>query len=522
MIYDGGLYAQKQQFFVDLENFNEKDKYDYKKEKSLIDGLTNILDKAPLGTLGSEFTSKIKEVFFKKVSDYHLRDLFKLYNLVEDFLSHGDVCYLESINKEILKSKEWKSPLDKEFLKKICLSNNSQLAEVFKQNYPSASLSLFDADNQPEYLVELENKKNNTINQFSDKKALEHAAIFTQRRIRGKLRQKHAIACISKLHCNNSTEKAIAAIKDANTPYRPKKCSPQLADRIMKAAVSVKLYSTIKHLASTQNLPQIIDTCLFGRENLLDSLMTFRPAALYHSDVEQGDGNVICFGPELIDEKCLYNRTTGLVFDSDKILNTRNPAMFFKQRDLGYDPQKYSDICLGNMSFSITHTKSLRCGQSYHTNLQIKEPYTWTLDYYSEIPNCTFISYNMPQMDQILTLNFFRFIDTLNDVCCNVSPDKTNQIYNEIAKLDDNQLVAFLTDVGKKISYTSEFNFTGAYKIDLDALTELQFYQDKYMHHSIKISDLKAGSEKSWNQLKEYAPELLNSKLFMEHMQQKV
>jgi hypothetical protein len=96
----------------------------------------------------------------------------------------------------------------------------------------------------------------------------------------------------------------------------------------------------------------------------------------------------------------------------------------------------------------------------------------------------------MENMHQILSLNFFRFLDTLRHVNYTLAESETQRIYDEISKLDDKQLEEFMLDLGKKMSCSSEFNIYGGYKIDMNALRSIAIYQGKTQIDSISIDML--------------------------------
>lgn len=378
----------------------------------------------------------------------------------------------------------------------------------------------------------------------------EKIALYIQRCYRGNIRRNNEIERISQVHFNTFEKEeargmAKKAIRDANKPYIPQKCSRDCARKIMVAAQQVKLSSKAKHQAATPNVAPIIDTFLMGRENLDKSGTNYRPAALFDTDVKNGDGNVICFGINLIDRRCERDRTVGLVFDRDSILNTdnfnRNPAIFFKQKDFGFSTKYIHQIPIGKQDtirYSHTDYEPLRNGNDNCIDLQIYEPFQNRMTHFSEVPKYSFISYNTSAMDKILTLNFFRFIDTLKDTHRQLDEWKIKQIYDYIDTLNEVQLVQFLTEIGEQMSCTCEFNFFGAYKIDLNALTDIEIYNGKLtmfdlfeypqqyrsgvnrLNINLKqlVEQLNAGKTEAISILAEHAPEFFQSQRFVEHL----
>lgn len=359
--------------------------------------------------------------------------------------------------------------------------------------------------------------------------ALENKILYIQRFFRAKLRQDSEIVRISKLGLN-----AEEIFKDANTPYRPQKCSPELADRIVKAADQITLYTSVKHLASIANIEKILEGCLYGRDNLTRLGITFREAALTDEDVDQGDGNVICFGPDLIDPKCLKDRTMGLELDLPKLLDdknfNKNPCIFFKQKDLMYN--HFNSETGHRQSFNIKNEIfkfELKGGKYTHKQtFELIEKGHLLNRIFAVVDNSRLISYNVKEMQKILVLNSFRFFDLLPET-------HINHIYGLIAELNDNELLEFLSDLGKKMSQACEFNFYGAYKIDLEALLKLHFYDTSYRRNSSRIdedditiemkqllAELNKGSFESLNVIKQHAPELFKSSRFVDYLLSKI
>lgn len=183
--------------------------------------------------------------------------------------------------------------------------------------------------------------------------------------MRAKLRYNEEVRRISagkvweELLHTNSAERLI---QNASMPYLPKCNNKELAKRIMVTAQQVRLFSKVKHLTSGKHITNIFDDALYGRRQLLASYLPFKPASLYQYDVEEGDGNVICFG---------HPRATGegvieLTFDLDKIAEN-NPTIFYKQRDLGFDLEKTREIVINptqSKPLYFSHTKYIRAGFS--------------------------------------------------------------------------------------------------------------------------------------------------------------
>lgn len=112
-----------------------------------------------------------------------------------------------------------------------------------------------------------------------------------------------------------------------------------------------------------------------------------------------------------------------LIFDLGKLKTSSNPCIFYKQLNFGYDFTGYKTVQLGERKLYFSHTsyyirqRSKRLSHSSDSDVVfcISEAGTGGYEYYSSSPKPYFISYNVPDIEQILTLNFFRFIDNLHN-----------------------------------------------------------------------------------------------------------
>jgi hypothetical protein len=504
--------------------------------------LLELIDNVPLGGMTKELLKKIDESYFDKMYPLIYSDsnkLWKNYKLINNYIRS-----CEPLKSELFKEiegiiRDFSSDpntlllssgdlLDKGLIKSVYVSDDNHLIQLFQMYLPVPPLFIFDSANQPEILVQRESEKAHALTAFQQRNAqdplLEKKVLYLQRAIRSVIRRASEIGRIGKRYfpiSSSADAHALRMIEDANTPYYPKQCDPKLAVRIKNAASQVKLFSSVYHLLDPNNIASIIDDCLYGRHNLICFYKTFRPAALSFKDIANGDGNVICLGPDKIDEKCFKGRTVGLELDLELLTNEgkylKNGTLFFKQCDLGYDIGMIQSIAMGNAQLRFTHTKQSRNPPPNCTSLQLYDDWD-APTHFSEVPKDFLISNNMQNMHQILSLNFFRFLDGLICIDCTSADSKIQEIYAEIAKLDDEQLQKFILDLGKKMSCSSEFNIYGAYKIDLNALRSITIYQGKKPVKRISMDalfeELNKGNYTLLNQLKLDIPEIFSSKRF--------
>jgi hypothetical protein len=249
----------------------------------------------------------------------------------------------------------------------------------------------------------------------------------------------------------------------------------------------------------------------------VNNYITFRPASLGLCDIEDGDFNAICLGMDKIDPRCFKGMTVGLELRLKALLG--NPTIFYKQRDFGYHVKDIQQIQIKNKVIYFNHTdqpKKRDCISLRNYDSAKKHAYQI---YCSSLPKYSFISYNVKDMDAILSLNFFRFIDTLQG---HMADEEIEKIYKEIEGLNEPELIAFLTEIGRKISCSAEFNFTGAYKIDLDALKSVSYYSEREKKYSVEMDSLYSElSEKKTRILKEFMkniPGIFKSERFRNHL----
>lgn len=281
-------------------------------------------------------------------------------------------------------------------------------------------------------------------------------------------------------------------IRDANKPYRPRCRSSALARRIMILAQQVCLFSTVKHWTSGDHIESIFNDALYGRRYLVQSYLSFRPASLYRCDIEDGDENVICFAPSEIDPQAMQKNTIEILFDLDK-LSSKNPAIFYKQCDFGFRLDKRRSVSIktecGAKSLFFSHTDADEYEEMGFSYLSAYYDSPWGGLYgFSKLPNYSLISYNVSNIHQILTLNFFRFLDNTDSKDFTLIRDT---IYSDLEKLTDEELLRFLEDIGRQLSDTSEFNFYGSHRIDFSTVIAMSFYSDgDKVAYTVKLQEL--------------------------------
>lgn len=497
-----------------------------------LENLFDTLQTEPYGTASIKF---LLNPDIKKYIEYSYNPTLQYW-----YMLHTES--IENIERYILQMLEGKINPDyifsRELIKNVYLSNNHKLIDVLARLLPIPSPSLFDSSPLPKLV---ENKKQaftSTLKTYQEKHPLstiQKATVTIQRKIRGKQRYSKELVRISDMYtkygANFSTEQAKMAIKDANTPYKPKCKDIKLRGRILRAVYSdgFELFDSVKHITSGKALLSIFNDALYGNRNLVHHYLSFRPAALHVTDVLEGDGNVICFGPNEIDPIALQDNSVEIKFDLKKIISARNAANFYKQKDFGFETRtihsiptkkelandaKTEDSSLVNTHFTLTeYTDTGVTSFKFIVSLNQKKE----IIHRSVVKNSSLISYNHESIHQILTLNFFRFIDNLKD------PEIINNFYAELNLLNDEELVAALKSIGQKASGTAEFNFSGAYQLDFSSIISFAYYSKTdskpyILLMSDLISSLKANNLNMLNTAKQHMPQLFKSYKFLDYL----
>ena len=424
--------------------------------------------------------------------------------------------------------------LEAEFIRKLYLINDESLIQLFLRYLPHPKLSMFHLDdNIPKVILDMEENANRSIKKIlednnNDVTAIEGKIVKIQRLFRAKRRQKEAFQNAIKNNEFTLWLNPKQLLVDANKPYAPKKCDPALSKRLMKCAEKVTPFKTVKHICSEKYLKNILDEGLLGQRTLLQFYLPFIPATLNFVDIKEGDGNVVCCGANKIDPLA-YGGGDKVEIEFDLKKLTRNPCTFYKQLDLGYHRAQSCKIPLGNSELIF---KELQGGGNHSTKMIIglQKAAQACIEGFAHIPNLLLISYNLSDMQKILTLNFFRFLDEL--YAFSGSNTLIKAVYEEINNLNETELLSFLNQLQSYMTDTMEFNFYGAYKIDFNALLSISKlvdpthdrHGDKFYSLNLPsfIDDLNNGNDKTLEIAQNNLPSLFNSYRFIAYLLEKV
>jgi hypothetical protein len=505
-----------------------------------------------------EFVAWFKNIKHGEISG--CKDKSNLWIDIYEYL-HSDVkdLSLKKIEEKLIEyTKEDKLPsgagllsdaiADGAIVRSVYLNGDKDLVALFGRLVPIPTAKLFSG-RVPESIRQQENVAVATVQNIIEQHAgdiekVESAAIKTQRAMRGKRRRQEMKILIPQTILERTEEKfsltpeeVDTEIKDANTIYKPK-CNHELANRLLEASKKIEPFTTVKHLAATKALPSILDDGLSGRKSLLNQYKVFRPASLYPYDRENGDADVICLGAFWVDTGCMQSNTAELVLDLDKLRSLQseanNPCIFFKQKDLGFVLTKIRKVKIGDKEIFFTHTQPIsECRRvagveslGGFTNIQFfpsvnsRSPSNYAVE-----PEFHMISSNFRDMNSILAMNFFRFLDGTcsSGSSCYIDRQFIDGIYDEFAKLDDKQLSDTLLNLTQKMCDTMEFNFYGSFLMNPALIKEINIY-DKPGIKACQInmpefvSSLQAGDMNKLVEVREKVPQLFQSYRFIDYL----
>jgi len=431
-------------------------------------------------------------------------------------------------------------------VRNVYMYGNEELVSLFTKLLPKPQASLFPPDRIPQYFIEEAEQAADTVvtkiikNQHNIAK-VEDAAMTLQRKFRSDKRTKEEKLLISAKQKYIKTQAAADQEIDRNTPYRPKCTNPGLADRLLKLSQGIVPFTTVKHIGAAKALPNILDDGFLGRKSLLRNYKPFRPAALVayedsnpetFGDLGNGDADAICFGASEIDPLCSKRNAIAVTLDLDKLRSlssqAHNPCIFFKQRDLEFPLNRVRKLSIGAKEILFSHTNSFTpiLTSPSNTYMQFYNGNRWhgyTMHHYSKLSNFQMISSNFKDMNAILAMNFFRFLDNTIDDQYQEDPNFITEIYEELDKLNDEDLEAALLQLTCQMCDTMEFNFYGSFLMKPELIKEIStFAQDHKEAYQLNVSelivDLQTGNKTMLLEALEKIPQLFQSYRFIDHL----
>ncbi|MFI4919841.1 MAG: hypothetical protein ACHP65_09830 [Legionellales bacterium] len=424
------------------------------------------------------------------------------------------------------------------FIQNLFATADEPLISLFMKYLPAPKQYVFDALAMPACITAETSTAQQAIKKVLQKNNMdlpnvEEKIIKIQRSFRLKRRMREEMNRIANIYlycsdmCVMTEEQRLKRtkqmIRQATLPYTPQ-CDGILASRISHIAQKIDLYQTIRHVTSSSAIESIFNESFYGRRTLLQFYMPFKKASLWGSDVDNGDGNVVCFGTNLIDP--LANGDIEIVLDLKKVIQSR-PAAFYKVCDLGFDGNIQREAILLGQQLQFTLVKPLRY-QAFNTvAFQITNPRNGALESHAILPRHTVIGYDLKNMSQVFVLNFFRFIDNLHTPHVSGADlgesdeQYIAQLYQKLAQLNDEQLELFLTQVATEFTKTAEFNFYGAYKLDFSSIKTIKNSALKNKHAldiKLLIASLNSGHLNLLIEAQAAIPELFKSYRFLDYL----
>lgn len=423
-------------------------------------------------------------------------------------------------------------------IRNIYMSQDQTLISIIQKYAPTPKVHVFAGVTVPEMIAKEQAAAHQSITTLldtpdQDLKTLEDQAIKIQRSFRKHRRlteEKHRVEHVYQTFFKASSDNtghpmsAEKLLREANKPYLPKKCNQKLAARIISLAQQTELYTTIRHLTSSNALKSIFNDAFYGRRSLQQFFIPFKPAALMRCDVENGDGNVICFGPNKIDPKA--SGDIEIVLDLKTVIDG-NPAAFYKESDLAYVDEEIREVKLHDALFLFLPIKPLPDGSDEMMPFRVLGATWGELLYSAQIPKPMLIAYDLKNLNQIFILNFFRFIDELRCPKGEPATDYIAQFYHALEQMSDSELQAFLKEAASKLTQTAEFNFFSAYRLDfssiitvrtIDRASPVSLKKEFTLDMKLLMASLASGNLDILEMAKKSIPSLFTSYRFLDYL----
>lgn len=502
-------------------------------DEPLWDAVYDALLEAPLGVLSKFFCKNNDHISYLRRHDYTLF-VFRMY--LEAYL-HGErtsACLAEmtalvptlpslfrgsALGDLISQKKEMGTyllPLPLHWIRSAYMLDDMRLTFFMSQHFAIPPISFFDPHTVPLFIQIRHQQIEATLSRVSSQLSrTTEACILLQRRFRMHQRYREEIKRIeTRDHAYLLSQHWTAhdLWREANTPYRPQCRDQGLAARIVARAGRIAAFTRVRHITSTHAISKIFDDALYGRKMLLNLYVPFTPSALSMCDILNGDANVICLGPQDIDAHGHFE----IEFDVQGLLRQKTTA-FYKQNDFGYKTMfRKRNMTIGSVSFSFDHTGLIRKQSLKHAYFECYDEQggVWR----ASLPNSMLIAYDTKHMHQILTLNFFRWLDCLKNPLGEFDTSYADRIYNQLSQLDDHALDQCLTALELHMTDTSEFNFYGAYRIDFSSILSLKDrHRCKTLECAILRDALRDGDVETLRRFYHHFPQVFQSYRWLEY-----
>lgn len=515
------------------------------KSSEVMDYLSSCFTMQNFGSDGSEdfILHPSLTAFFKKITDpFIINDFIKLRFQIEKYLiltKNNDAAKQDALlDIEITlqdavpdaKAAEmgtgmWPAKIaNADFMRELYSLNDDGLSKLFSRYLPIPKASVFANRPLPPLIAQREKDSTQAISNLlarndNNVSLVESTAIKLQRKFRAKRKKQEDMHRLPHRYFKKSPEEAKQLWHAANEPYTPQ-CDPALAERIMRAAGKITLFTKVMHLTAPAAFASIFEDGLHGRRTMQQFYMPFKEAALGFCDIQDGDANVVCLGAQGIDPRSAHGAL--LEFDANKLAQD-NPCVFYKQRDLGYYLDEVRTVSIGIRDIHFCHTSANKRAFEDDTRAPFHLLHSridpQDIRAYATVEKALLISNNFAETHKILALNFFRFIDGLHrgDEKCTPDNSSKESIYEALALLDDEELATVLHDIGQQMTDTMEFNIYGVCKIDFSALSKIAI-KGYTLDFPAFVNALKEGNLAKLVEAEEKIPQIFASARFLDYL----
>ena len=405
----------------------------------------------PFGGSTTSFVKILQEFLQKDEGAFGLDD--KLWALIESYVIKESSQALQEIEHLLIEAKKDLSfsqtfllNIDKELIKNLYLTQDVALIDVFSRHCPIPSIIFFKGGLVPKFILEREQEAKAYLSTLNDKSFLKHV-LYAQRVFRFRKHQE-------------TKARTQSLSSDANMPYIPEKCLRGLSDRIFLAAEKVCLAKKASYITSESDLPSLLEDGICSKRNTIELYVSQENRFCSKIEKEIGEINFVrlnlargdVFAGEMPENKALEIKfSLGLV--------KKNPAASFRLLNFLLPLQKKKTLSIGdyNLCFKLSGAKEERHGFYSKFTLYGEN---------QEVIDCSFIlndslnATNIEQLNKILVLNFFRFIDGLSDT------NNTAKIYDAFNLLDPQTLASTMQNLIEVFAGGAQLGFLRAYKID--------------------------------------------------------
>lgn len=236
--------------------------------------------------------------------------------------------------------------------------------------------------------------------------------------------------------------------------------------------------NNIHHWTTLSNLQSILwEGNIYGNTHLRDLKKYFQRNSLSRTDISNGDGDVICFAPYLIDPLALVDEGKNtlkedlvrLTIDIEKAPYHWEMQHFFKIRDLGVPTIIYKVKINDKLSFEFN-----RLGHNAHTGISVIIKFKQgNIDKFKEWT----IEHEINKTDSIFYGNYF----AINQFCMDQLPRILKHADSEflsafnayLSTLEDNEIKKIFVIFAQSLTIYCEYNVNHKLKVKDNLITHI-------------------------------------------------